>query len=316
MMVTNGWLMSERGEDASPLGPDSAAPSAAAPAIPGEGMTVEFAGCTDVGQRRDHQEDAYDMPILPLRPEDYERGLLFIVADGVGGLRAGDEASRLAVVTARETFDNEWSPDMRYTLEQAVARANAAVFTKGQEPAFSGMGTTIVGCVLRHGQMTVAHVGDSRLYRLRDGVLLPLTVDHSFVQDQVRLGVLTEDEARSHPQRHLISRSLGTRPTVEVEMRQVGLRDGDRLLLCSDGLYDLVADEDIVAALRLPLRDGCRELIDRANAAGGSDNITVVLVAVALPHDALEPLNWGDDDEATLFHPLAEEQTAERPAER
>lgn len=306
-MVTNGWMMNGRGEDAPSLGPDMATPVG-----PNDGMTVAFAGCTDVGQRRDHQEDAYDIPILPLRPEDYERGLLFIVADGVGGLRAGDEASRLAVVTTRDTFNSEWSPDVRYTLEQAIARANSAVFAKGQEPAFSGMGTTIVGCVLRHGQLTIAHVGDSRLYRLRDGVLLPLTADHSFVQDQVRLGVLTEEEAQSHPQRHLISRSLGTRPTVEVEMRQLGLHDGDRLLLCSDGLYDLVAEDNIVAALGLPLRDGCRRLIDLANEAGGSDNITAVLVAVSLPHDALEVTAWSDD-EATLDHPLAEEQTAERP---
>jgi protein phosphatase len=276
-------------------------------------MTVELAGCTDVGVERDHQEDAFDAPSGPLQAEDYDRGVLLIVADGVGGLRAGDEASRLAVKTTRDVFVEEWSPDVRYILERAVSTANTAVFVRGQEPAFSGMGTTIVCCVLRDGQLYVAHVGDSRLYRLRNGLLELLTVDHSWVREQVALGVLTEEEARTHGRRHILTRSLGSRPTVEVDMRQFALLDGDRLLLCSDGLYDLVEERAIAEVMTLPPRDACRRLIDLANTAGGSDNITVVLAVVALTGPSA--LTQPPADEATRPHLTVDrDKTAERPA--
>lgn len=246
------------------------------------GLAAELAGCTDIGIARDHQEDAFDVPFQPLQAEDYERGLLLIVADGVGGLRAGDVASRIAVTTVRRTFYENWSPDIRYILERAVSSANAAVYTGGLEAEVGGMGSTIVCCVLRGEQLTTAHVGDSRLYRLRSGRLEQLTHDHSWVREQMALGVLTEEEARSHPRRHQISRALGSQPTVEVEIAQYNLVDGDCLLLCSDGLYDLVSDEEMAQAMSLPTREGCKQLIDLANAAGGLDNITVVLVHVSL----------------------------------
>lgn len=253
-------------------------------------MTVELAGCTDIGIARDHQEDAFDLPPQPLQAEDYERGLLLVVADGVGGLRAGDVASRTAVSVVRRTFYENWSPDIRYILERAVSSANNAVYTGGLEGENAGMGSTIVCCVLRAGQLITAHVGDSRLYRLRGGLLETLTNDHSWVREQMALGVLTEEEARNHPRRHQISRALGGHPTVAVEMQQFNLFDDDRLMLCSDGLYDLVSEAEMIQAMMMPLSEGCRRLIDLANAAGGTDNITVVLAHISLSGHAA-PLN-------------------------
>ena len=281
----------------------------------GPEMTVDLAGRADVGRERDHQEDAFDAPQPPFSPEEYERGVLLIVADGVGGARAGEEASRLAVEITRQTFTEQWSPDTRYTLESAIAQANAAVYTRGREEEFSGMGTTIVCAVLRRGQLYVAHVGDSRLYRLRGGWLEQLTVDHSWVQEQVNRGVLTEDQARNHPKRHIVSRSLGARATVEVELGQFNLRDGDTVLLCSDGLYEMVGNETIAEVMtRLPLPQACERLIAMANEAGGTDNITVVL-AVAHLRGEMAPSPRFEDEEATQRHrTVDEEQTAERRA--
>lgn len=273
-------------------------------------LTVALAGCSDVGRERDHQEDAFGLPPQPLEPAEYERGLLLIVADGVGGLRAGEEASRLAVLTTREVFVNEWSPDIRYILERAVSQANTAVFQRGQEDEFSGMATTIVCCVLHNGQLHVASVGDSRLYRRRDGHLQQLTVDHSWVQAQIDLGVLTEEMARTHNKRHIVTRSLGARPTVEVDLRQFGLLDGDRLLLCSDGLYDLVDEAVLAETMMRPPREACAHLIDLANEAGGSDNITVVLAVVHLSAPTARP---PVDGEKTASHTIEEgDKTATR----
>lgn len=279
------------------------------------GTTVELAGCSDVGRERDHQEDAFGLPPQPLAPAEYERGLLLIVADGVGGLRAGEEASRLAVLTTREVFVNEWSPDIRYILERAVAQANTAVFQRGQEAEFSGMATTLVCCVLHDGQLHVAGVGDSRLYRLRDRRLQQLTVDHTWVQAQIELGVLTEEMARTHNKRHIVTRSLGARPTVEVDLAQFSLRDGDRLLLCSDGLYDLVDEAEIAETMMRPPSEACGRLIELANEAGGSDNITVVVAVVHLPAGAAPTLSARPpaDGEATAAHAIEEgDETAAR----
>lgn len=288
-------------------------------------LMVELAARSDVGRQREQQEDAYDAPAQPLTPADYERGVLLIVADGVGGLAGGDIASRLATETTRDVFTRDWSPDTRYALEQAVARANTAVYLRGQEAETGGIGTTIVCCVLRGDQLDVAAVGDSRLYRLRDGALAQLTVDHSWVQAQVTLGALTEEEARNHPKRHILMRSLGARPTVEIDLRRFALADGDRLLLCTDGLYDLVDEAALAQAMTRPPDEACALLVRLANEAGGSDNITVLLAVVGLT-------GWAAGaDEATAAHAvvpagapagapagghagdLAEEPTAERP---
>lgn len=280
----------------------------------GPEMSVALAGCTDVGRERDHQEDAFDVPDGPFSPEAYDRGILLIVADGVGGARAGEEASRLAVEVTRRTFAEQWSPDVRYTLESAVAQANAAVYSRGREETYSGMGTTIVCAVLRRGRLYVAHVGDSRLYRLRGDRLEQLTVDHSWVQDQVTRGVLTEEQARNHPKRHVVSRSLGARATVEVEMGQYDLRDGDAILLCSDGLYEMVDGPTIAAVMtQHSPPQACARLIALANDAGGTDNITAVLALVSLRGETVA-LPDPQDEEATHRHHLVdEERTAERP---
>ncbi len=277
------------------------------------GLVVELAGGSHIGIARELQEDAYDIPPQPAAGEEYERGLLLVVADGVGGLRAGDVASRTAVGTVRRVFVENWSPDIRYILERAVAAANTAVYTAGLERGAGGMGSTIVCCVLRGRQMTTAHVGDSRLYRLRAGHLQQLTNDHSWVREQLALGVLSEEEARDHPRRHQISRALGGRPTVKIEMQQFTLRDGDRLMLCSDGLHDLVAEEDMAQAMLLPPREGCRRLIELANAAGGTDNITAVLAHVALDSAGDDEPRDDKTEERTTE---AMDQTAAHPAPR
>lgn len=279
-------------------------------------LTADLAGCTDIGHQRDHQEDAFFLPAPPFQPEDYQRGLLLIVADGVGGLEGGDEASRTAVAITQDVFTRNWTPDVGYTLQQAITAANATVYQGGQVYGSRGRATTIVCAVLRGDQLYVAHVGDSRLYRLRDGALELLTQDHSWVQMQVRLEVLTEEEARIHPKRHIVTRSLGMEPTVEIEMQRYPLRHGDRVMLCSDGLYDMVPEDDIAAALVRPPRDACAALIRLANEAGGSDNITVIVAVASLSEGRAGELP-PPDDEATADHDVVnmtidEDQTAER----
>ena len=227
------------------------------------------AGQTDTGRRRRQNEDAF-----VCEPP------LFAVADGMGGAQAGELASRLAAAAieegARATLGEEG-------VAHVVRTANARIFEHSvRDPTAAGMGTTAtVALVDEHAETaTLAHVGDSRAYRYRDGVLEQLTTDHSLVGELVRSGRLTEAEAAVHPHRSVITRALGTEADVEVDTLTVELRAGDLLLLCSDGLSAMVSGDEIVRLLEATAADpheAADALIDAANRAGGEDNVTVVL---------------------------------------
>lgn len=232
-------------------------------------MRLVIGAATDVGRVRDGNEDAYLV--------DDAMGLV-AVADGMGGHRAGEVASVTALEALRAAI-NAGQP-----LRESIEDANEAVFTKSlTDTSLRGMGTTLTaGTLVTGGTLLVGHVGDSRAYLLHDGELRQVTVDHSLVEELIREGRLTADEAAVHPQRSIITRALGVDASVEVDVYPVELTPGDRLLLCSDGLTGMVQFDAIAAILRReedPAR-AATQLVDTANAAGGEDNITVVVVAV------------------------------------
>jgi protein phosphatase len=224
---------------------------------------------TDVGRVRDGNEDAYLV--------DDAMGLV-AVADGMGGHRAGEVASATALESLRAAITSG------RPLRESIEDANAAVFSKSlTDTSLRGMGTTLTAATLvSGGTLLVGHVGDSRAYLLHDGELRQVTEDHSLVEELVREGRLTADEAAVHPQRSIITRCVGVDASVEVDVYPIELASGDRILLCSDGLTGMVQPDEIAATLRReddPAR-AAGQLIDAANQAGGEDNITVVVVAV------------------------------------
>lgn len=238
---------------------------------------------TDQGRTRDHNEDRVRVEI----PQDSRllqaKGALYIVADGMGGHEAGEVASAIAIDVFPQAYYQDTQADLRICLQNAVRQANHAVFTRAQQsPGRKGMGTTIVAAAVRNGELYLAHVGDSRAYLLRQGKFEPLTKDHSFVQEQIDAGILTEEMARNHPQKNVITRALGHGPEVTPTISgPIPLQPGDRLLLCSDGLSGPLRDEDMAAILKQhPVRDAVPQLVDLANERGGPDNISVALALV------------------------------------
>jgi serine/threonine protein phosphatase PrpC len=236
----------------------------------------KMAGLTDVGRLREHNEDAIAW--------DAEQGWA-VLADGMGGHNAGEVASVIAVEVISEQLKIVPAADetaAAATLQAAVEQANHAIYQQATaQPRLHTMGTTVVALSL-HGQtLHCAHVGDSRLYRLRDGELQQLSHDHSLVQELVDEGMIDAEQARSSAQKNVITRALGLEPEVEVEMSGDRMRAGDCYLLCSDGLSDRLCDQEI--AIRLAgegLPEVARSLVDTANEQGGEDNISVIVIRV------------------------------------
>lgn len=230
---------------------------------------VEDVAKSDVGREREGNEDSFlDSPPL------------FVVADGMGGAEAGEVASQTAVQVFQEAAAAGDLPD---GLGPAVEAANARIHAMATgDPSRAGMGCTLTASVAADGQLTVAHVGDSRLYRLRGDQLEQLTDDHSLVGGLVRLGQLTPAEAEQHPQRSVILRAVGVEPTVEVDILHHDLEPDDVYLACSDGLTSMLRDEVIAETLRMfpALGDAAEMLVALANESGGRDNITVVLFRI------------------------------------
>jgi protein phosphatase len=230
------------------------------------------AGVTDPGRRRLRNEDAFicEPP-------------LFAVADGMGGARAGEVAAGLAAAALEEAGAETRGPD---EIAALLVEANRRIWERSlQDPATAGMGTTVTAMLLdpHSDTVAVAHVGDSRAYRLRDGELEQLTTDHSLVAELVESGVLTPEEAERHPQRSAITRALGTEATVDVDAFTVDAEPGDVFLVCSDGLSSMVPDDEIAAIVADgsgDLGEASEALVRAANAHGGEDNITVVLFEV------------------------------------
>lgn len=267
---------------------------------------LDAASHTHVGLVRSVNQDRY----AELKTARGRR--LFVVADGMGGHRGGETASRLAVEAIGAVFGGS-DESVEAMMRSAVATANRRVHEQANaNPELEGMGTTVVAlCIAEDGEAWVAHVGDSRLYVLRNGELDALTEDHSVVGELERQGFITASEAQRHPRRNELIRSVGVAGSVEIDVNRVSVMPGDRFLLCSDGLCGYVEDEEIqeVLAAEEP-RPAARELVARANAKGGYDNVTVQVVAIrdGAPGSG-EP---GSEAEA----PPAEEESPERvPAE-
>ena len=256
------------------------------------------AATTDPGRRRRHNEDAF-----VCEPP------LFAVADGIGGAQAGEVASNLAAAALR---DDAGGAGGRERVEALIQEANRRVYTRQTHDAtVSGMGTTMTAALVEDGKVWIGHVGDSRAYLVRDGKLEQLTDDHSLVAELVRTGKLSPEEADTHPHRSVVTRALGTDPTVDVDTFSVEAVAGDLFLLCSDGLTSMVDDAKILGEIerkRGDLRSAAKGLVRAANRGGGEDNITVVFFEIedgngdqaghtlTLPPPQ-EPL---DDEEATL----------------
>jgi PPM family protein phosphatase len=225
---------------------------------------------TDTGRQRRANEDSL-----------FARSPLFAVADGMGGAQAGEVASRTAVAAFEAAIDTDGDRPVERVLAERVQAANAEIYDLSRSrPELAGMGTTLTALYVGEDDVTFAHVGDSRAYVLRDAEMVKLTKDHSLVDELVEQGELTPEEAEHHPQRSVITRALGPEPIVDVDTGTFGARAGDVYLLCSDGLTTMVAAAHVKAILceHERLGDAARALIAAANAAGGRDNITVVLV--------------------------------------
>ncbi len=237
-------------------------------------LYLEPFGATDAGKVRSNNEDA-------LLVGEGRDETLFAVADGIGGFEAGEVASHIAVDVLRELEPGA-------SFEAAIKEANRRILTVGRgDERLSGMGTTVVavrfGGTRGQPRAQIAHVGDSRVYLLRDGKLRPVTEDHSLVAELVRSGDLTRDQAAEHPQKNLITRALGAEEDVEVDTSTLAVEAGDRLLLCSDGLSDMVPEgsiEEILAAYPDDPEGAAGNLVSAALEAGGTDNVTVVIVDV------------------------------------
>ncbi len=263
-------------------------------------MRISCYGNTDPGLVRDHNEDAFY--ISEIEP-------LYVVADGMGGHNCGEVASRIAVETIAEFYNETagqkavdlitrsasgkglWPFGKRrrsatyeeLRLESSIQEANARILAAGREDrSKQGMGTTLVGCYFTDGGVFVGHVGDSRCYLFRQGELTQLTEDHSLANEYVRMNILSPEDIENFPYKNVIVRALGLAEHVQVEVHRHEFEPGDRLVLCSDGLSDMMSDSEIRDVLvEVPdTEDAVEELIERANDAGGIDNITVILAGV------------------------------------
>ena len=252
-------------------------------------MRVVFRGISDVGRKREANEDCFVAV-----PEDS----LFVVADGMGGHAAGEVASGLAVAAISEfisstrrdaevTWPYDYDVNMSVNsnrLRTAIRIANQRILeTIAHRKELEGMGTTLVGAIVSDGTACVGHVGDSRAYLIRDGDITQITSDHSWVNEQVKLGFLTKNDAGRHPFRNVVTRALGSKEDVIVDVSEQTVLPGDYLLLCSDGLNTMLDDETIVRTIRQHAGDvkaAADALIAGANARGGEDNVTVILIKV------------------------------------
>ena len=255
---------------------------------------LEIASHTDPGIVRSHNEDSI--------ASDADKGIV-VLADGMGGYNAGEVASCMAttvICTELQQMLEEYSPfDIdpqsgqtvaQSMLREQIAKANTSIYQAAQsQPQYAGMGTTLVVAMFHDNKVTVAHIGDSRLYRLRGDEFSQVTKDHSLLQEQIDSGLITPEQAKTSHNKNLVTRALGIDPAVEPEINDYDSQVGDIYLLCSDGLCDMVSDEDIgmaVQTLGANIKLCCQQLVQMANDNGGRDNISVILVKVVRDYAA------------------------------
>jgi serine/threonine protein phosphatase PrpC len=255
---------------------------------------LEIATCTDPGMVRSHNEDSV--------ASDATSGVV-VLADGMGGYNAGEVASGMATTvivtelqqalatTQANAVDPQTSKEVAAQLvRDQVLKANTSIYNAAQsQPQYAGMGTTLVVCLFFDNRVMVAHIGDSRLYMMRGGQFSQVTKDHSLLQEQIDSGLITAEQAKHAQHKNLVTRALGIDPSVEPEIHEYAVKPGDIYLLCSDGLCDMVSDEDIgmtLEALGGNLKMAAQHLVQMANDNGGRDNVSVILVRVLREYPA------------------------------
>jgi len=257
-------------------------------------QALEFSTCTDPGMVRSNNEDSIAAdPVIGLA----------VLADGMGGYNAGEVASGMAttLITTevaqilQRARPSDIDPTTNKVLAESllleqVLKANSSIFQAAQsQPQYAGMGTTLVVCLFYDNKMMVAHIGDSRLYMMRDGKFTQVTRDHSLLQEQLDAGLITPEQALTAQHKNLVTRALGIDATVEPEIHEYETRTGDIYLLCSDGMSDMVEDEDIGMTLTMlgaNLKLAAQQLVQMANDNGGRDNVSVILVRVVKEYPA------------------------------
>ena len=246
---------------------------------------IKLGSLTHVGMVRSANQDAYCALLAPNAPAGTDA--LLAVADGMGGHKAGEVASTIAIHELKKRLSEEFGKKGTSSIDEqqratvlgdVIQQVNAEVHRAAATPETQGMGTTLTAAIVSGSTLTLGHVGDSRAYLWRSGQLHQISNDHSWVAEEVAKGALPAEALRSHPQRNILTRAIGTAPKVEVDLRMTSLQEGDVLLLCSDGLHGLVDDEEMARTLAEQSPDSAaKTMVERANALGGNDNITIVL---------------------------------------
>lgn len=278
---------------------------------------LEVGASRDVGLVRSENQDNICALLVPNTPQGITG--IFAVADGMGGGKAGDRASQIAIngvvlLMGRagnpKTYAEDEPEAIAEMLRDSISQINSQVYSAGNSSeSMSGMGTTLTIAVLTGSTLVIGHVGDSRAYLLGSEGIRQLTTDHTFVSEEVARGVLTEDEARVHPRRNLLTRAVGPKADVQAEVLISKVMPGETVLLCSDGLHGLVEDRQIAGILESNSpKDATIKLVDMANEQGGTDNVTA-LVALIKSTDSLPASAWTTGETATIFSSVDRQRT-------
>ncbi len=286
MLLRHAAVWSPAGGSSALSAPLQGSTGRAGPGSAALGMILEAAGTSHPGLLRPHNEDAIGSHIPSERALLDQKGALFAVADGLGGQAAGEIASATAVEALLAEYYSPRAPhQVEAALKQAMQAANLRVYNlaHGRDDALHGMQTTLTALALAGRLAYIAHVGDSRAYLLRDQTLTQLTGDHSEAAELLRLRLLTPEQARDHPRRSVLTRTIGSQLLLRPDFARVPLAPGDRFILCSDGLWGEVEPDDLRRLAQEPPEEACRALVELACARGGSDNISVYVIRVVEP---------------------------------
>jgi protein phosphatase len=244
---------------------------------------VRFCGLTDIGLKRETNEDFISLP------NEKEGIKLFILADGMGGANAGEVASKTATKFVRDYIRSHFieiernKEELERIIRDSIIEANKKVIELAKNnPDYKGMGTTLIVVLIYRGRIHIGHVGDSRVYRLRQNIFRQITKDHSYVQELVKQGTISQEEAKSHPQKNILLKAIGGDEDIKPDVITKGFVKGDIILICSDGLTNMVDDKYIYEIIMQNMYDvnvACKKLIDKANRNGGLDNVSAIIIS-------------------------------------
>ncbi len=244
---------------------------------------MRFCGLTDKGLKRENNEDYISLP------NENEGIKLFILADGLGGVNAGEVASKTATKIVRDYIRSHFieiernKEELERIIKDSIIEANKKIIELGKSnPDYKGMGTTLIVVLIYRGRIHIGHVGDSRVYRLRQNIFRQITKDHSYVQELVKQGTISQEEAKTHPQKNILLKAIGGDEEIKPDVITKGFVKGDIILMCSDGLTNLVDDKYIYEIIMQNMYDvnvACKKLIDKANRNGGLDNVSAIIIS-------------------------------------